>query len=66
MDWVEAVEVGMENEQLEIWSWDGERFGEDLVVGEVRSYCVENVDSDWVMKPDVHWRLLRLLVRARS
>ena len=41
-------------------------FGGDLVVGEVRSYCVENEDSDWVTKPDVHWRLLRLLVRARS
>ena len=41
-------------------------FGGDLVVGEVKSYCVENGDFDWVTKPDVHWRPLRLLVRAQS
>ena len=63
---VEAEGAGKENEQLGIWSWGEERFGEDLVEGEVRSYCVENEGSDWVMRLDVHWRLLRLLVRARS
>ena len=61
-----AEEVGKENVLLGIWSWGEEKFGEDLVEGEVRSYCVENEDSDWVTKLDVHWRPLRLLVRARS
>jgi len=62
-----AEGVGKENVLLGIWSWGEEKFGEDLVEGEVRSYCVENEDSDWVMKLDVHWRpLMLLLVRARS
>ena len=65
-DWAVAEGVGKENVLLGIWSWGEEKFGEDLVEGEVRSYCVENEDSDWVMKLDVHWRPLMLLVRARS